>query len=128
MELSIRTEEIKKAELEMIEEFCDRHTSTLIRKSPEEIIAKFLDWQYQRYKVRKEEDGFFIFDFESVPIEPVAFISHNDPNAYQDAYNLCDRMNEYQDFDILDLLHSKKEEDEWKFYWFVVNQVLEKAQ
>lgn len=112
MELSIRTEEIKKAELEMIEEFCDRHTSTLIRKSPEEIIAKFLDWQYQRYKVRKEEDGFFIFDFENAPIEPVAFISHNDPNAYQDAYNLCDRMNEYEDFDIFDLLHSKKEEDE----------------
>ena len=97
----LRDEKLKQAENELINEFCERNLESLIGKSPEEIVAAFLDWQYRRYKVMPTDMGYFIVDFMD-PGEPIAYISNKDPNAYQDAYNLCDRMNNYDEIDIHD--------------------------
>ena len=93
MELPIRTEDIKKTEQKMVEDFCDRHASSMIRKSPDEIINMFLDWQYQRFKVRedKDEEIFILYDFKT--FQPVMIIDRHMPGAYQCIYNYCDELN-----------------------------------
>lgn len=117
-----RDEKLKQAESEMIKEFCDRKASTLVRKSPEEIIEMFLDWQYRRFKVMPSDIGYFIVDFMD-PGEPVAYVSNKDPNAYQDIYVLCDRMNEFtpikdSPLPIFNGVYSEDDEEDLERYAF----------
>ena len=93
MELPIRTDNIRQVERKMVKDFCDRHASSMIRKSPEEIINMFLDWQYQRFKVRedKDEEIFILYDFKT--FQPIMILDKHMPGAYQCIHNYCDELN-----------------------------------
>jgi len=91
MDLSFRTEDCKRADKEMIAMFCERHVSEFVRKSPEYIIEKWLEFFYSRYKVQEVNDGFFVTDFEEK--EMIAYISKKDPRAFSHAFELCDKLN-----------------------------------
>lgn len=92
MDLLLRDENLKKAEKEMVEEFCDRHMSMLAGASPDKIIEMWLDWQYARFKVKEEDDYYVIFDFEK--LEACVIVSKNLSHAKQEAYNIAKMLNE----------------------------------
>lgn len=119
MDLKIRDVELKEAEAEMVEQFCERYTSSMIRKSPEEIIHMWLDYQYARFKFKEGEQYITIYDFEKHM--PIASISQDFPSATRLAYEMCDCLNNMYDPDneesLIDLLKSLSGADEeWKSY------------
>lgn len=99
MDLSLRDENLKESEKEMIEEFCNRHMSMLAGVSPDKIIEMWLDWQYARFKVKEDNDFYVIFDFEK--LEACVIVSKNLSYAQQEAYNIAKMLNEsiYQEKD-----------------------------
>ncbi len=107
MDLKIRDDDLKKIENEMVEEFCNRKTASMVRKSPEEIIHMWLDWQYARFKVREDSDmGIYsLFDFETH--QTLAIVDQSVPGAYQWIYKLCDDLNNRKedDFDCQDFVN-----------------------
>ncbi|MBR3208739.1 MAG: hypothetical protein IKF82_00565 [Bacilli bacterium] len=117
MDISLRDKETKTAEEDMIEEFCDRHLSTLAGKGPYEVISMWLDWQYSRFKVKEEDDFFIIFDFEK--FEAAVIVNKELAHAKQEAYSIADMLNEsvYQSEDY------PKSEDFSDF----LNYIMEKA-
>lgn len=102
MELKIRSDGIKKAEEEMVQEFCDRNTAAMIRKSPREIINMWLDYQYARFKVRNDADNniYILYDFQKH--EPVMLISRHIPGAYHCVYDMCDKLNDMDEKDFVE--------------------------
>ena len=117
MQLPIRSESIKQTEREMVKDFCDRYSSSMIRKSPEEVINMFLDWQYERFKVRDDADLqiFTLYDFKT--FQPVMILDKRLPGAYQCIHNFCEELNakteeELEDHemkvDFMDFLNSFK--------------------
>lgn len=92
MDLSFRTNEHRKIDKKRVALFCERNASTFIRKSPEEIIMAWLDFQFSRYQVNEAEDGFYINDLEERKL--MAFISKDDPHAFAHTFELCEKLNE----------------------------------
>lgn len=92
MDISLRDEKTKITEEDMIEEFCDRHLSTLAGKGPYEIISMWLDWQYSRFKVKEDDDFFIIFDFDK--FEAAVIVNKELSHAEQEAYKIADMLNE----------------------------------
>lgn len=91
MDLSFRTEENKKVDKMRVAMFCERYASMFVRASPEEIIMKWLDYQFARYQINELDDGFYINDYEEKKL--VAFISKDDPRAFVHAFELCEGLN-----------------------------------
>ena len=93
MELEVRTEKMKETEEEMVKEFCERYASQLVRKSPKEIINMFLDWQYERFKVRTDAENnvYILYDFKE--FEAIMTLNRHIPGAYECIYNFCDKLN-----------------------------------
>lgn len=71
--------------------FVERNMSRLMRKSPDEIIKMWLDWQFSRYVVDEQADAFYVNDLKNKTI--VACITKKDPQAYQHAYKIRDDLN-----------------------------------
>ena len=94
MELPIRSDSIKQAEREMVKDFCERYSSSMIRKSPEEVINMFLDWQYERFKVKEDADSqiFILHDFKT--FQPVMIVDKRMPGAYQCIHKFCEELND----------------------------------
>lgn len=92
MDLSFRTEEHRKIDKIRVAAFCERYADILAKASPEEIIVKWLDFQFARYQVHEDSTGFYINDYEEK--EMVAFVSKQDPRAFAHAYELCEKLNE----------------------------------
>ncbi len=74
-----------------VDSFVERNASLLVRKSPDEIIKMWLDWQFSRYMVDEQEDGFFVNDVETKTI--VAYVSKSDPLAYHHAHQIREDLN-----------------------------------
>ena len=91
MDLSFITEDHKEADRQMVQSFCERNASDLVRKDPQYIIEKWLNFQRARYKVNEVDDGFFVNDYETR--EMIAFVGKRDPDAFTHAHNLCDELN-----------------------------------
>lgn len=91
MDLSFRTEEHKKIDKQRVALFCERYGSTFIRATPEEIIMKWLDFEYARYQINETKDGFYVNDLEEKKL--MAFISKDDPYAFVHAFELCESLN-----------------------------------
>ena len=72
--------------------FCERYASMFVCAQPEEIIMKWLDFQFARYQINEVEDGFYVNDLEEKKI--MAFISKDDPRAFVHAFELCENLNE----------------------------------
>lgn len=102
MDLKIRDNDIKKAEEEMVQEFCDRNTAAMIRKSPEEIIKMWLDYQYARFKVRDDANNniYILYDFQKY--EPVMIISRHIPGAYHCVHDMCDKLNDMDEEEFIE--------------------------
>lgn len=92
MDLSFRTKEHREADKKRVEMFCERYASSFVRADPEEVIMKWLEFQYARYQINEVEDGFYINDFEEKKL--VAFISKDDPRAFVHTFELCEKLNE----------------------------------
>ena len=92
MDLSFRTEEHREVDKHRVAMFCERYASSFIRATPEEIIMKWLEFQYARYQINETEDGFYVNDFEEKKL--MAFISKDDPRAFVHAFELCEKLNE----------------------------------
>lgn len=74
-----------------VDNFVERNLSELIRKSPEEIIKMWLEWQFSRYIIDEQEDAFYVNDLETKSI--VACVTKKDPLAYQHAHKIREDLN-----------------------------------
>ena len=79
--VSLIDEEAREIVDKQVDCFVERNMSRLMRKSPDEIIKMWLDWQFSRYVVDEQADAFYVNDLKNKTI--VACITKKDPQAYQ---------------------------------------------
>lgn len=59
MDMEFRDERSKEIERKRISHFCERYGRTLCRKDPEEIIQMWCDFEFVRFQVIENNNGFF---------------------------------------------------------------------
>lgn len=90
-------EKLIEFELDIKNNFIERHMSELTNKAPEEIIEAYIKWRHNRYTVIEDEDFFVVVDMYSQDI-PVAMINKGkDPDGFNHAWAIAEGLNDLPD-------------------------------
>ena len=91
MDMEFKDEKYREIEEKRISHFCERYGSTLCKKNPKEIIQMWCDFEFARFQVIENNDGFYVNDMDNKMM--IAFVSKRDPRAFSHAFSLCEELN-----------------------------------
>lgn len=78
----------------MVENFVFRNAEELLDMNPLDILLSYVEWRHNRYTVIDGGIAYLVMDiFESD--DPIAvFDKARDPNAFNHAWDMCEKMND----------------------------------
>lgn len=81
----------------MVENFVFRNASKLVNKSPLDVLLSYVEWRHNRYTVIDGGGAFLVMDIYSSD-EPIAiFDKEANPDAFNHAWDMCEKMNDLPD-------------------------------
>lgn len=90
----LENEKLLEFEKTMVENFVFRNAEHLLEKNPLDILTSYVEWRHNRYTVIDGGMAYLVMDiFESD--DPIAvFDKAKDPNAFNHAWDMCEKMND----------------------------------
>ena len=84
-------------EKNMVENFVFRNAEELLDKNPLDILLSYVEWRHNRYTVIDGGMAYLVMDIFESDDQIAIFDKARDPNAFNHAWDMCEKMNELPD-------------------------------